>query len=172
VLTGSGTVLADDPALTVRDGAFAVGGHIRQPLRVVAGTRRWVSATAALFRGEGPVLLAHAAGAVPAVAAAEHVACGRDSVDLAALLAELGSRGCNEVLVEAGPRLVGAFLDAGLWDELLVYVAPKLLGSDARPMAELPLLVLDQAVAATIRDFTTVGGDLRLRLIPRDTSQA
>ncbi|MEQ9003343.1 MAG: bifunctional diaminohydroxyphosphoribosylaminopyrimidine deaminase/5-amino-6-(5-phosphoribosylamino)uracil reductase RibD [Pseudomonadales bacterium] len=172
VLTGSGTVLADDPGLTVRDDAFAVGGHIRQPLRVVADTHLRVPATAALFRGEGPVLLAHAAGAVPAVAVAEHLACGRDRVDLCALLAELGSRGCNEVLVEAGPRLVGAFLAGGLWDELLVYVAPKLLGSDARPMAELPLLALDQAVAATIRDFTTVGGDLRLRLIPRNPSQA
>jgi diaminohydroxyphosphoribosylaminopyrimidine deaminase / 5-amino-6-(5-phosphoribosylamino)uracil reductase len=172
VLTGSGTVLADDPSLTVRDQRFAVDGHVRQPLRVVADTHLRVPATAALFRGEGPVLLAHGAGALPVVTAAEHVACGQVRVDLAALLAELAGRGCNEVLVEAGPRLVGAFLAEHLWDELLVYVAPRLLGSDARPTAVLPLVALDQAIAATIRDCTMVGGDLRLRLIPRHPSQA
>jgi diaminohydroxyphosphoribosylaminopyrimidine deaminase / 5-amino-6-(5-phosphoribosylamino)uracil reductase len=172
VLTGSGTVLADDPSLTVRDDRYAVTGRIRQPLRVVADTHLRLPATAALFRGDGPVLLAHGAGAVPGVAVAEHIACGRGRIDLAALLSELAARGCNEVLVEAGPRLVGAFLGGGLWDELLVYVAPKLLGSDARPTALLPLAALDQAIDATIRDVTTVGGDLRVRLIPRSTSQA
>jgi diaminohydroxyphosphoribosylaminopyrimidine deaminase / 5-amino-6-(5-phosphoribosylamino)uracil reductase len=176
VLTGSGTVLADDPSLTVRDDRYAVEGRIRQPLRVVTDTHLRLPATAALFRGEGPVLLAHGAGAVPGVAAAEHVACGqlrgRGHIDLAALLSELAARGCNEVLVEAGPRLVGAFLAGGLWDELLVYVAPKLLGSDARPTAAMPLAALDQAIDATIRDITTVGGDLRLRLTPRNSSQA
>lgn len=171
VLTGSGTVLADDPSLTVRDDRYAVDGHIRQPLRVVADTHLRVPADAALFQGEGPVLLVHGSGALPSVAAAEHVACGRDRVDLSALLAELAARGCNEILVEAGPRLVGAFLDSELWDELLIYVAPKLLGSDARPAAVLPLVALDDAVDATMRDITTVGGDLRLRLTPRAKSR-
>jgi diaminohydroxyphosphoribosylaminopyrimidine deaminase/5-amino-6-(5-phosphoribosylamino)uracil reductase len=88
-------------------------------------------------------------------------------VDLPLLLDALAARGCNEVLVEAGPRLVGAFLAGGLWNELLLYVAPKLLGSDARAMATLPLVAMDQALEVTIRECLPVGDDLRLRLVPR-----
>lgn len=170
VLTGSGTVLADDPQLTVRDRRFAVDGVIRQPLRVVADTGRRVPAAAALFAADGPVLLVHGAAVPPQPAApregVESLACGDASVDLPALLDHLGGRGCNELLVEAGPRLIGAFLAGGLWDELVLYVAPKLLGSDARPMAALPLATMAEAVHGTIVDSTTVGGDLRLRLRP------
>ena len=170
VLTGSGTVLADDPQLTVRDRRFAVDGVIRQPLRVVADTGRRVPADAALFAADGPVLLVHGAAVPPQPAApregVESLACGDASVDLPALLDHLGGRGCNELLVEAGPRLIGAFLAGGLWDELVLYVAPKLLGSDARPMAALPLATMAEAVHGTIVDSTTVGGDLRLRLRP------
>lgn len=170
IVTGSGTVLTDDPKLTVRDRRYAVQGRLRQPLRVVADTGLRVPADAALLREPGAVLLAHGAAAVPQLADVEHLVCGDEQVDLAALLAALGARGCNEVLVEAGPRLVGALLAGGLWDELLVYVAPQLLGSDARPMASLPILALDQAVRATIRDCARVGDDLRLRLVPQPTS--
>ncbi len=172
VLTGSGTVLTDDPQLTVRDPRFQVEGRIRQPLRVVADTGLRIPADAALLRAEGPVLLAHGANAVRQLPEVEHLVCGDESVDLTALLSALAERGCNEVLVEAGPRLVGAFLAQGLWDELLVYVAPKLLGSDARPMALLPLAAMEQAVHATMRDCVTVGDDLRLRLIPAQRSES
>ncbi|MFU8817437.1 MAG: bifunctional diaminohydroxyphosphoribosylaminopyrimidine deaminase/5-amino-6-(5-phosphoribosylamino)uracil reductase RibD [Pseudomonadales bacterium] len=171
VITGSGTVLTDDPRLTVRDTRYAMNGHIRQPLRVVADTGLRVPADAALLAAEGPVLFAHGAHAQRQLPEAEHLICGEDEVDLALLLSALGERGCNEVLVEAGPRLVGAFLAQGLWDELLVYVAPKLLGSDARPTAMLPLVAMDQAVEATMRDCITVGGDLRVRLVPRKISE-
>jgi len=167
VITGSGTVLTDDPQLTVRDARYAMNGMIRQPLRVVADTGLRVPADAALLAAEGPVLFAHGAHAERQLPEVEHLVCGEEQVDLALLLGALAERGCNEVLVEAGPRLVGAFLAKGLWDELLVYIAPKLLGSDARPMALLPLAALDQAVEATIRDSIAVGDDLRVRLIPR-----
>jgi diaminohydroxyphosphoribosylaminopyrimidine deaminase/5-amino-6-(5-phosphoribosylamino)uracil reductase len=166
VITGSGTVLADDPSLNVRDERFAVGGVLRQPLRVVVDTGLRVPADAALLKASGPILFAHGRGAVPRLPGVEHLECGEDSLNLGALLDALGERGCNEVLVEAGPRLLGSFLAAGLWNELLVYIAPKLLGSDARPLAHLPLLAMDEAVAATIRDCVQVGDDLRLRLVP------
>jgi diaminohydroxyphosphoribosylaminopyrimidine deaminase/5-amino-6-(5-phosphoribosylamino)uracil reductase len=87
-------------------------------------------------------------------------------VDLAGLLDELGARHCNEVLVEAGPTLAGAFLATGFWDELLVYLAPKLLGSAARPFAELPIARMADAIGATIVDRAAVGEDVRLRLRP------
>ncbi len=173
VISGSGTVLADDPELTVRDPRYALEGRIRQPLRVIADTHLRIEPEAALFAAAGPVLLVHGAGATVRVAAAEHLECGAaGAVDLGGLLDALGARGCNEVLVEAGPRLIGAFLAAGLWDELLVYVAPKLLGSEARAMAALALFDLDQAVEATIRDCVELGGDLRLRLVPTSVSHS
>lgn len=169
VLTGSGTVLTDDPRLTVRDARYAVDGRIRQPLRVVADTGLRVPADTALLRAEGPLLFAHGTHAVPRLPDVEHLACGEEQVDLAELLAALAARECNEVLVEAGPRLIGAFLATGAWDEILLYVAPKLLGSDARPMAVLPLAGMDETVEAAITECIDVGGDLRLRLTPRHT---
>lgn len=172
LITGSGTVLTDDPQLTVRDRRYAVQGRLRQPLRVVVDTGLRVPADAAFLHTEGSVLFAHGAHAQPAHADAEHLACGEGEVDLEQLLEALARRGCNEVLVEAGPRLVGAFLARELWDEVVLYLAPKLLGSDARPMANLPLLHLDQAVQATIVDCVNIGGDLRVRLVPQQTSES
>ena len=89
-----------------------------------------------------------------------------DRVDLGALLDALAQRPCNEVLVEAGPTLIGAFLESGLWDELLVYLAPKLLGSEARPLAQLPFARMLEAIEAKIAHRDAVGEDLRLRLVP------
>jgi diaminohydroxyphosphoribosylaminopyrimidine deaminase/5-amino-6-(5-phosphoribosylamino)uracil reductase len=166
VVTGSGTVLADDPSLNVRDSRFALEGVLRQPLRVVLDTELRTPADAALFKASGPVLLVHGRGAVSKLAGVEHLECGDGAIDLPALLDALGARGCNEILVEAGPRLIGSFFAAELWDELLVYLAPKLLGSDARPLANLPIGTMADSVAATIRDCVPVGNDLRLRLVP------
>ncbi|MDR1709926.1 MAG: dihydrofolate reductase family protein, partial [Candidatus Accumulibacter sp.] len=88
-------------------------------------------------------------------------AAGR--VDLAALLAELARRGINELHVEAGPRLNGALLQAGLADELLLYLAPCLLGNSARGLADLPELAsLDARRRLTIQTLRRIGGDLRV----------
>jgi diaminohydroxyphosphoribosylaminopyrimidine deaminase/5-amino-6-(5-phosphoribosylamino)uracil reductase len=171
IITGSGTVLADDPALTVRETSLAVDGAIRQPLRVVVDSRARIKAAARIFESPGSTLVAYTKGR-PDRERAEYLKLapmpdGR--VDLAALLDELGTRDCNEVLVEAGPTLAGAFLAAELWDELLVYLAPKLLGSEARPLASLPIASMADAIGATMIDRTSVGEDIRLRLRPADT---
>ncbi|MGE0625045.1 MAG: bifunctional diaminohydroxyphosphoribosylaminopyrimidine deaminase/5-amino-6-(5-phosphoribosylamino)uracil reductase RibD [Pseudomonadales bacterium] len=168
VITGADTVLADDPALTVRDPAQAVDDRIRQPLRVIADSHLRVGAGARLFGEPGAVLVAHTDGR-PAHARAEFLQLAADAggrVDLLALLEALAAREHNEVLVEAGPTLIGAFLRAGLWDELLLYVAPKLLGSDARPLAHLPIQRMIDAIEARIADRAQIGADLRLRLVP------
>ncbi len=168
VVTGAGTVVADDPALTVRDPALAVEDRIRQPLRVVADSHLRIGAGARLFSESGPVLIVHTDGR-PSHDRAEFLKldAGPDGgVDLTALLGALADRHCNEVLVEAGPTLIGAFLKAGLWDELLLYMAPKLLGSDARPLAHLPLERMLEAIEAKIADSVQIGADLRLRLVP------
>jgi diaminohydroxyphosphoribosylaminopyrimidine deaminase/5-amino-6-(5-phosphoribosylamino)uracil reductase len=167
IVTGAETVLVDDPALTVRDSAYSVDGSIRQPLRVVLDSNLRVSKAAKLFCEPGESLVVHTAG-TPSHQKAEHLLLpatdGR--VDLAALLASLAERPCNELLIEAGPTLIGAFLKAGLWDELLLYIAPKFLGSDARPLADLPIARMLEAIEAKIAHRDVVGADLRLRLVP------
>ena len=89
---------------------------------------------------------------------------GARQVDLARLLRLLGARPCNEVLVEAGPTLAGAFISAGLWDEILLYLAPKLLGASARPLFGLALDRLEEAVQGRVIDVQAFGPDLRVRL--------
>ena len=166
VITGSGTVANDDPKLTVRDDKFAVDGQIRQPLRVIVDSKLRTPKTAAVLKGPGASLLAHVRSTRPKLKGVAHFAAGTKQVDLAALVDHLATLECNEVLVEAGPKLTGAFIQAGLWDELILYQAPKLLGSDARGMAQLALTRMDQAIEATITDYASVGDDLRIRLRP------
>lgn len=170
IVTGVGTVLADDPQLTVRDAPDAP-----QPLRVVLDSRLSTPSDARLLHEPGATLIATAdAGAAPAAAlraaGAELIAlpAGVGGVDLGALLDELGRRECNEVLVEAGPRVAGAFLAAaGLTDELIVYIAPHLLGDGARPAFELPAITrMADRLDLTPLDVLSFGPDLRLRLRP------
>jgi diaminohydroxyphosphoribosylaminopyrimidine deaminase/5-amino-6-(5-phosphoribosylamino)uracil reductase len=164
ILTGIGTVRDDDPQLTVR----AVETS-RQPLRVLIDSRLEVSPAARIFAG-GPVLVAAAAANGANAAAlrdrgAEIVALAdaAGKVDLAALARELARRGINEVHVEAGFKLNGSLVAAGLVDELLVYLAPRLLGETGRGMFALPAVEeLARARRLAWRDVTRVGEDLRL----------
>ncbi|MCY4343075.1 MAG: bifunctional diaminohydroxyphosphoribosylaminopyrimidine deaminase/5-amino-6-(5-phosphoribosylamino)uracil reductase RibD [Gammaproteobacteria bacterium] len=164
VVTGIGTLLADDPRLNVRDDRFASDGTLRQPLRVVTDSQLRSPAEAQIFQPPGAALIAHAGAATAAHPKAECLPCGTEQVDLAQLLTCLADRECNEVLVEAGPTLAGAFLAAGLCDELVLYLAPKLLGAKARPLLGLALERLEQALAGEIVEVERFGPDLRLRL--------
>lgn len=168
VITGAGTVRIDDPRLTVRDERFAADGRLRQPLRVVVSGTGALPASATLLTDGGALLLACGRDADP-VSGPEVWRDDAPQVDLARMLEHLGERQCNEVLVEAGPTLAGAFLEADLWDELIVYVAPRLLGSDARPLARLGLSRMAEAVTGKILDVKTLGEDVRLT-IRRDTA--
>jgi diaminohydroxyphosphoribosylaminopyrimidine deaminase/5-amino-6-(5-phosphoribosylamino)uracil reductase len=168
IVTGIGTVLADDPQLNVRDAVYAVDGVVRQPLRVIIDSTLRTPPTARLFQTPGPVLVAAAAGhvkqtLVDAGAGIFHTSGPR--VDLPAVFAALAGRGSNEVLVEAGATLTGEVLRLGLWDEAIVYLAPKLLGRDARPFAELSVSRLADAIDGTIADVRLVGDDLRLQIL-------
>lgn len=171
LLTGSGTVRADNPRLTVRledESAVAVPA----PLRVVLDTGLATPAGRHLLDGGAPTLFLHAPDARSA-AHFERVEClaiperGGGQLDLQAVLAELARRGCNEVQVEAGATVAGAFVGAGLCDELLLYVAPRLLGDSARPLLGLPALsALDQAMSWHWHEVRQVGGDLRVLARP------
>ncbi|MBH9575585.1 bifunctional diaminohydroxyphosphoribosylaminopyrimidine deaminase/5-amino-6-(5-phosphoribosylamino)uracil reductase RibD [Inhella sp. 1Y17] len=166
VLTGIGTVLADDPRLDVREVATA-----RQPLRVVLDRQLRLPAQARILQGE-PILIAHGAAANGTrpdlldrgVELLELPLNEQGRLDLAVLLDRLGQRQINELHVEAGARLNGSWLAEGKVDELLVYLAPRLLGPGLG-CAELPGPVpLDDAQRWQWIDACPVGSDLRLRL--------
>jgi diaminohydroxyphosphoribosylaminopyrimidine deaminase / 5-amino-6-(5-phosphoribosylamino)uracil reductase len=162
VLTGVGTVLADDPQLTVRgDGIEMLG---RQPLRVICDTHLNTLESARVVQSPGTLIYTCAAPQPRAAAEVIHVASdAQHRVDLAAVLSDLGKRACNEVLVEAGPRLSGRLLELQLVDELLLYVAPVLLGPDARALLQLPLINhMKQRIEMTLIDTQTIGSDVRL----------
>jgi diaminohydroxyphosphoribosylaminopyrimidine deaminase/5-amino-6-(5-phosphoribosylamino)uracil reductase len=164
ILTGIGTVRDDDPSLTVRDVATT-----RQPLRVVIDSRLEIAPTARILQGD-PVLI------VGAVENAEKTALlrstgnfveilnnGAGKVDLKALLELLAQRGINEVHAEAGCKLNGSLLREGLVDELLLYLAPCLIGDAASGLFNLPeLTTLDGKQRLKIRDLRQLGEDIRL----------
>jgi diaminohydroxyphosphoribosylaminopyrimidine deaminase / 5-amino-6-(5-phosphoribosylamino)uracil reductase len=177
VLTGIETVIADDPQLNVRDPSIELLG--RQPLRVVLDTRLRLAPAARMLAMPGRTVvftasekLAHAGELQRA--GAEIVGARLDAdghVDLQNVLAELGRRECNEVLVEAGPTIAGRFLQLGLADELIVYIAPIVLGPEARAMALLPPLYrIEDVLRYTVRDMQRIGADVKLTLRPESMS--
>lgn len=168
IVTGAGTILADDAALTVRDLPDATPPY-RQPLRVVLDRRARVPASAKVFQGDPVLWVAVGAAQLPRPANVEWLDGLSRSATPQGLLAELARRDCNEVLIEAGATLAGAFVAAELVDELLVYVAPKLLGDRARPLVELDLERMLDAVGLELLDVSRFDGDVRMhyrRVLP------
>ena len=167
LLTGAGTVLADDPQLTVR---LDESSEFVPPLRVVLDPGLATVARGRVREGDAPTLYLHAPEAKPPRGLqADHVAVpvrnGR--FDLDAVVRLLATRGINEVQVEAGATLAGAFLAAGLVDELLLYIAPVLLGERARPLFDgLHIDAMAERLRLRTVDSRSVGGDLRLLLRP------
>jgi len=169
ILSGIGTVLADNPRLTVR---LPEDEEFTPPLRVLLDRQLRTPAGSQILDGSTPTLLLHGAAAFCTDNRFERVervtvAAQNDALDLSAVLALLAGRGCNEVHVEAGPILCGALFAAGLVDELLLYVAPVLLGDSARPLLHLPSLN-DMARRWQLRvtDQRQLGPDWRLQLRP------
>ncbi len=168
IITGIGSVLADDPSLNVRLDEF----DNVQPIRVVCDSALQIPAQAKTLQHAGQVLLATAepkSFAATSELAAE-IECksfdsGTGKTDLKALLAYLAAeKECNEVLIEAGSRLAGAFIELGLVDELLVYVAPKLLGHQGHPLLTIHGMdrIKDQ-IALEFVDVSLLGKDCRIR---------
>ncbi|MGE5615821.1 MAG: bifunctional diaminohydroxyphosphoribosylaminopyrimidine deaminase/5-amino-6-(5-phosphoribosylamino)uracil reductase RibD [Bacillota bacterium] len=167
MLTGIGTVKADDPELTVR--------HVpcfRQPRRILIDHRLEISTDAKLLKGEPPIIYtlsddAARRGALEALGA-EVVGAPADGqksgkTDLAAIARDLGQRGFNEVTVETGAKLNGSLLAAGVIDEIVLYLAPMILGDAAQGLFALPELAsLDRALRPTIVDVRAVGPDWRI----------
>ncbi|SHF16477.1 diaminohydroxyphosphoribosylaminopyrimidine deaminase [Microbulbifer donghaiensis] len=183
IVTGVETVRFDNPNLNVRademalelltseQAAQAVAIQEVQPLRVIVDSKLRTPAKAFILQGDAPTLVCTTEQAEPSrrerleSAGAEVLVLPADKegrVDLQALLEELARRQCNEVLVESGATLSGEFLYRGHVDELIVYVAPKLLGSTARPLFELPIERMGSVLPITITDMRAVGHDWRI----------
>jgi diaminohydroxyphosphoribosylaminopyrimidine deaminase/5-amino-6-(5-phosphoribosylamino)uracil reductase len=168
ILTGVGTVLADDPQLNVR----ALGDGLipgRQPLKIILDSRCRLSPTAKVLQGGALVVCATIDDANAAAlrnAGAEVIALPDNNgrVDFTALMHELAVREINELHVEAGFKLSGSLLAANMIDELLLYIAPTLLGNAAMGMFDLPVFTqMDQAIPLTIQQLDFVGKDIRVR---------
>lgn len=179
ILTGVNTVLVDDPSLTVRRNELGDLGQAtepsRQPLKVIADRDARTPASAKILRG-GSVYVFCSSEAVATKPAQDLSALGvtltgigwqDDGVNLHQLLDRLGELGVNELLVEAGPTLAGAFIAEGLMDELWLYQAPMFLGSEGRPTARLPLDKMSDKVQWKVLDRRQIGADQRLILAPQ-----
>jgi diaminohydroxyphosphoribosylaminopyrimidine deaminase/5-amino-6-(5-phosphoribosylamino)uracil reductase len=170
VMTGIGTVLADDPSLTVRDATL--NPHGRQPLRVILDNELRMPLAAEMLALPGSTLIfcaddRRAAAVRAAGAEVVRVAGENGLVELGAVLSELGKREINDLLVEAGPMLAGQFLAQGLVDEYIVYQAPHFMGSETLRMFATPRWsqLMDRQPLHII-DRTEFGDDLRITAVP------
>jgi diaminohydroxyphosphoribosylaminopyrimidine deaminase/5-amino-6-(5-phosphoribosylamino)uracil reductase len=161
VVAGVGTVLADDPMLTVRD---ADGGPVaRQPLRVVVDSDGRTPPTARVL-GPGALVLV-GQGCTAQWRDTEVVACARTAdgrVDLTAALYQLDRRGLRHVFLEGGPTLAGSFVAAGLVDRVVGYLAPALLGSGAAALGDAGVTAIAQSHRLRLDGIDRIGPDVRL----------
>ncbi|WP_313654357.1 bifunctional diaminohydroxyphosphoribosylaminopyrimidine deaminase/5-amino-6-(5-phosphoribosylamino)uracil reductase RibD [Pantoea sp.] len=178
ILSSSGTVLADDPALTVRwselnDDTLALLDEqpLRQPVRVIIDSQNRVTPQHRIISQPGETwLMRHQPDQQcwPEAVTQIAVPLREQQLDLVAMMMLLGQRQINSVWVEAGATLAGALLQAGVVDELIVYLAPKLLGHEGRGLCQLPgLSQLADAPAFRFSDVRQIGDDLRLTLTPQ-----
>ena len=165
VITGSGTIRADNPRLNVRDQSLQTRG--RQPLIVVLDSGLSLTSEYEIFKNPESCLIMHCAEQRKAAhnARCEQIKGRSGEIDLHEVLVTLSRLQCNEVMVEAGPSLASAFIASGLWDELVLFIAPKFIGSNGRDGFPLPSISdLSYATDVEIANVRHVGSDLRLTL--------
>jgi diaminohydroxyphosphoribosylaminopyrimidine deaminase/5-amino-6-(5-phosphoribosylamino)uracil reductase len=177
IITGIGTQEMDNPSLTLRitEQELGVEDSLQQPIRVVVDAHMRMAADARLLQAPGPCMVAtldqpqqreQSKALVAAGAEVIFLPAQGENVDLQALLEALAQRECNQVMVEAGAGLSGAFIAEGLLDELICYWAPKLFGSEARPMFDLPIETIDAHLALSVKDMRMVGEDIKITMQP------
>jgi len=178
IISGIDSVLLDNSSLTVRvdelDVPDAQAVAARQPLRVIVDSSLRLGRNAKILAQETPILLVHNGrpentdklDGWPKHVELIAIPANDGRINLNALLSELAKRQCNEVLVESGATLAASFLRRGLLDEVIIYMAPKLLGSNARPLFDLPLNTMSSALPLKISDIRAVGTDWRITAIP------
>lgn len=173
IVTGIGTVRADDPALTVRDVALPATWP-GQPRRVVLDWGLATSPNAKVVQGAGACSIfygdapkSRVEALIEAGAAVEQLPGEGGLIDMTALMARLAALEVNELLVESGPTLAGAFVRAGLADELIIYAAPHLMGHEGGPLLRLDgLAAMSDRLPLTVTELRQIGPDLRITAKP------
>lgn len=179
IVSGVETVITDQACLTVRademsiDPDMALLAAQQQPLRVVLDSTLRLPPEITMLSQPGQTLIIAATENIKAQHALEqagaeviYLPAANGQVDIIKALQLLSERQCNEVMVEAGATLAGAFVEAGLVDQLNIYMAPTLMGSEARPLLQLPLDTMAQQQRLTIESITSVGEDWRIDANP------
>jgi diaminohydroxyphosphoribosylaminopyrimidine deaminase/5-amino-6-(5-phosphoribosylamino)uracil reductase len=188
IVTSVETVIKDDPSLNVRSqdigGCVLTGGSLdetRQPLRVIVDSKLRTPGTSKLFSLPGSITvftaLSEIAGDKNNLPDDVDVQIAENSgqqVNLQSVLKSLATKYfCNEILVEAGPTLSGAFIAAGLVDELVIYVAGKFMGNEAMPLLNLAgLEKMSDAIEIEIKDISRIENDFRVTASPKNTAEA
>ncbi len=180
IITGCGTVLTDEPSMQVRWQELEAAGDLElplekhdQPMRVVFDSQLKVSPRAKIFSPPGVTLVVTSETSSDRYIAYENRGISveafpaKKGVDIQGVLTYLSQRQINEVLLEAGSTLSGAFLQAQMVDEVVIYMASTLMGSSAKPLFELPIDTMGKAVSLEIQEITAVGQDWRISAYPR-----
>lgn len=175
IVTGVSSVHSDDPSMNVREEELglpeaALAASV-QPLRVIVDRNQQLRNCSKMVQSPAGLLVVSAGSSdrddLSSLGVEQwHLPTPEKQVDLEALLKALAQRGCNEVLVETGPGLAASFLRQGLLDELIVYMAPQLMGSEARPLFNLPIQTMGGRLPLTITDVRAVGTDWRITAHP------
>ena len=153
ILTGSGTILNDNPMLTVRNQELN-----SKPLRVVIDSNNQIKDKSLnIFSNDSETLILNESNSK---------ILENGKLDLESALIYIGSLGINNLLLEAGSGLNGAMMDASLIDEFIIYTAPIILGSDAQPMMQIPLKEMSEKISLNIIELTQVSDDIKIRAIP------
>lgn len=150
IVTGSGTVLQDHPSMNVRAPEFLNDEFFEQPLRLVIDSKQQLSGQEQIFNLAGK---------------SEQISLPlspEGQVDLRKMLQQLAKQGINDLLIEAGHNLAGAFIQQGLIDELVIYMAPKLMGSKALPLMQLPFDLMSETIELELLDMKKLGQDLKM----------
>lgn len=162
IVTGVESVIHDDPSLTVR-----LGENDRQPLRIIVDTKGRCPKKADILDQPGHTIIAMGENStLDDDRKVWHLPEKQGRVNLRALLKKLAEEGCNEVLVETGATLGGAFIAEGLVDEVVIYMAPMLMGSTARPLFEVPIDKMSGQLPLIVQDIRAIGGDWRIIATP------
>jgi diaminohydroxyphosphoribosylaminopyrimidine deaminase/5-amino-6-(5-phosphoribosylamino)uracil reductase len=181
IITGSGTVVADDPELDFRVGEFSQLSHeipqdTEQPLKIIVDSALTIPVSSRILRRPDHVMIATIAGNanrdrfVKAGLSVDEYEPDKGKVPLENLLQDLAARNINDVMIEAGPGLAGAFLGQQLVDEIVIYMAPHIMGDAARGMFGLPGLEhMQNRISVNIDDIRAVGEDWRIIVTPRYT---
>ena len=149
ILTGSGTILTDNPRMTVR-----IDGEHNNPLRVVIDSNnKLVDKNLNIFSKDAKTLVINNKNCKT---------CANGKIDLKEALLKIGNLGINRVLLEAGPGLNAAMQEQGLIDEIIIYIAPLLLGSDANSMINLPITDMKNRINLKIKDLRHIGDDIKI----------